>query len=250
MIAPTVEREMIDHAIEEFPRESCGVVRDDKYCPQINVHENPEKGFRMDREVWTYGVYPGESKLQAVIHSHPNGPECPSMQDMVSQISSAIPWGIISTFRTVDEKIRGTDPFWFGNGVLAPPLLGRKFRHGVTDCYSLIRDWYKLNRDVTLDEIPRAWEWWENGRNLYMDGFARAGFEEVLVHNRPLVGDIALICIGSKIVNHAGVYVGEGRVMHHPASRRSNGYDETSLSRVEPIGPYLQRIARWVRHKK
>lgn len=245
-------REMIEHAKEEFPLESCGVIVDGKYCPEKNVHENPTKSFRLSREAWTYSTYPGEAKLEGIVHSHPNGPEYPSSNDMVSQIASAVPWCIVPVYARSDdsnETIEG-EPFWFGDQLLAPPLLGRKFRHGVTDCYSLIRDWYKLNRGIDLNEIPRDWNWWDKGQNLYMIGFPKAGFEEVAVNNNPAVGDVALVAIGSSTINHAGVYIGHEKIMHHPANRRGKGYDETSLSRIDSIHPYMSRIQRWIRYMK
>lgn len=49
--------------------------------------------------------------------------------------------------------------------------IGRKFVHGSTDCYSLVRDFYKNEFGIELTDYARAEFWWNKGQNLYMDNF-------------------------------------------------------------------------------
>ena len=123
--------------------------------------------------------------------------------------------------------------------------MGRGFRHGVTDCYSLIRDYYRLERDVVLPEFPRDWEWWCNEQDLYRDGFGKAGFERLVdVDLRP--GDVFLAQIRSGVPNHGGVYLGDGLALHHLAARLP--VDATRLSRREPIDRWMKFISHWLRY--
>ena len=100
------------------------------------------------------------------------------------------------------------------------PLVGRPFSHGVLDCYALIRDWYKQERGIELPDFERRDEWWLHGQDLYMQNFAAAGFAPI---TGPMqVGDVVLMQIRSPVANHAGVYIGNGHIMHHVARRMSS----------------------------
>ena len=148
------------HGIEAYPRESCGLVVDGTYLPCANVAEVPEEAFEIAKKDWQRGMASGT--IDAVIHSHPDGPACPTAADMRGQMQTAIPWGIFES--SVDNA---KEPFWFGDQVPidegpagSPPIVGRYFRHAVTDCYDVIRDWWRLERGVLLPNFPRDWEWW------------------------------------------------------------------------------------------
>ncbi len=127
--------------------------------------------------------------------------------------------------------------------------MSRGFVHGITDCYSLIRDWYILNKDVQLPNTPRNWKWWLGDEDFYEDGFAKNGFKivptEEIMRNGPQIGDGFLIKLRSKKINHAGIYVGDGKGLHHVAT-----YKPVDLSRVpikEPLEPWVKHIHLWVR---
>ena len=256
------DRPVIDairrHAIEAFPREACGVVAGGAYRRLDNVHDEPERHFRIAARDMAEALGQG---LEAVVHSHPGGPDCPNADDMASQIATAVPWGIVST-----DGANATEPFWFGDQAPVPPLLDRTFRHGVTDCLSLIRDLYRLPRAaveaqlgvkdwpfdaVTIPEFPRTWEWWlrdgEANPNFYETCFAAAGFTEV--DDGPKVGDVfRLRTPKSRVANHAGVYLGRGLAIHHLTSKLP--VDPTRLAKRDPVGSWsnMLREYRWLRH--
>lgn len=252
MFSKTAELDMMAHALDEFPRESCGFVVDGIYKPCINTSSDPAVEFEIGPQDYlhTGGI------IQAVIHSHPSGWAYPSKDDMQGQIDSDLAWGIVN----INKSREAENPFYWGGNTPIPELLRRGFRHGVTDCYSLIKDWYKLHRDIDLPEFPRGWDWWAardvNGKvkpveNMYVEGFRKAGFAEISICGDPKVGDIAMLALGADVINHAGVYIGHGLVMHHPGrGRRPKGYDPQSLSKQEPLSPLMQEIQKWVRRIK
>jgi len=46
----------------------------------------------------------------------------------------------------------------------------RPFIHGIFDCYTLIRDFFRREHNILLPtNIQRTWEWWLQGENLYLD---------------------------------------------------------------------------------
>ena len=53
----------------------------------------------------------------------------------------------------------------------------------------------------------------EHGYNLYLDNFAKEGFSEIVADVQP--GDLILMNLGSKVPNHAAIYLGDQLVLHH-----------------------------------
>ncbi len=177
---------------------------------------------------------------ELVFHSHPDGIACPSAADMIAQEGFGVPFVIQPIGKAGPE-----DPFPFGTSLPPEPLTGRAFRHGVFDCYTVIRDWYRVVRNVELPVIPRDWEWWLRGENLYDSGWSAAGFSGVAVEAvRP--GDCLLFQIKSKVPNHAALVLPGGLILHHIAGMVP--VDTTRLSSREPIQKWLRFAVRGLRH--
>lgn len=225
-------------AIEAYPNEAVWLITPGECRRVRNVASNPSATFRVDKRTMAAAVKRG---LLAVVHSHPDGPDCPSEADMNGQLASGVPWGIIST-----NGEGCLPPFWWGDDVPREPLIGRPFRHGVTDCYALIRDYYRLELGIVLPEYPRDWEWWLSGGDLYRQGFASAGFR-VIDQAEAREGDMWWSQIRSPVPNHGGVYLGNGLILHHKTARLEA--DATRLSLREPIGRWMPYITTWLRHE-
>lgn len=221
-----------DHARREYPRESCGFIVGARYVPCENVHEEPEKSFRIQHMEYLSHLASGE--LRAVVHSHPAGPAHPTVEDQVAQQAMAVPWGIIN----VTKGQAFEDPFFFGDEAPIPPLIGRPFRHAVTDCYALVRDWFRLEYGITLKQYVRRDNWWDLGDNLLEGFFREAGFVEIEKIER--IGDCVIGKVLSPVSNHCGVYVGDGLVLHHLSGR---------LSRAEPLGPWMKFVRHALRYR-
>lgn len=243
MFEPLVIESIKRDAIEKFPNESCGIVltQEDgghKYLALPNLATEPSQSFHVDERV-LIGV--GDA-LAAVVHSHPNGPDCPSGTDMRQQVAWKVPFGIVST-----DGEGCLEPFFWGDTVPVPELIGRGFRHGVTDCYALCRDYYRLTHDLILREYPRDWEWWTKGQRMYEDFFQNEGFHRI-EEREVRSGDAFMAQIRSDTPNHAGIYVGDGLILHHLTSSRS--WDPSRLSRRDPVSGWSKFICgTWVRHE-
>src|SRR4051812_40799098 len=83
----------IAHALEESPREACGVVINNVYYPVKNIHQYAKVDFAMDTNEY-FSLVEKYGPLQAVIHSHPQGQTEPSGSDMQYQQTVAVPFGI------------------------------------------------------------------------------------------------------------------------------------------------------------
>jgi proteasome lid subunit RPN8/RPN11 len=229
---------MKNHALEEYPLESCGLLlKDGSYERATNESSNPENSFEID----AVKVAMRRKEIYAIIHSHPNGPHYPSKSDMQSQINLDIPYGIIVCSKEVAQK-----PFFFGDALgQRPGLIQRPFQHGITDCYALIRDFY-YEHGIIVPDIPRDWEWWDDGLNLYEDFLEYAGFSKIKNTNYRY-GDIGFAKIRSKVVNHAGILLNSGLFLHHPCN--GGGYSTSSVSKRDPLNRYLKHIEFWARYK-
>lgn len=227
--------EISGHARRAYPDESCGIISQGQYIEIDNIAADPRKDFKMPSDTML------KYQVQAVIHSHPDGKLCPSEADMQGQINTAVPWGIC----VISSGEAASRPFFWGDSLEPPPLVGREFRHGPSgsdgrgDCYALIRDWFRLKRGVMLPDFPRSDGWWNQGGHLYEDHFQDAGFKEIAASDAR-DGDVFFMRILSSEMNHAGILTGNSQlILHHMSGR---------LSREEPVGRWIKYIAKWVRY--
>lgn len=248
MIAKEVREQAVAHAISAYPHESVGVVVDGAYIPLENKHESPARDFYVPPE-----EYLALGTIEALLHSHPfvkgDVIPClyPSARDMASQMAMAVPWGIICC----DDE-RAWEIEWFGDQTPRKPLEGRGFAHGITDCYSLIRDYYLMEHGIRLKEFPRDWEWWKNGQDLYVEGFSQTGFVSIAPSGL-LPGDVFLASIGTSAmrggkVNHGGIYLGNDMILHHKTG--ASPYDPGRLSVRECGIRYMQYATHYLRHEE
>jgi cell wall-associated NlpC family hydrolase len=102
------------------------------------------------------------------------------------------------------------------------PLIGRSFSHGVLDCYTLVKDYYKRELNIELQNYFHQNDWWEKGENLYVDNFKDQGFIEINDKNDIQKYDAFLIKLLSSVSNHAAIYIGGDTILHHVYGRLSN----------------------------
>lgn len=238
-----------EYAVSQFPNEACGfILKDGAFFPCANLSPEPRKNFVVDEDEEVY-----ERGIVGFLHSHtPDDPDpetgrvqpvaiSPSLGDMEGQLNCDYPWGI----STCDGETT-TQPIWFGDQLAPRPLLGREFVHGVWDCFSIIRDWHKLEHGIEIRSYPRERSWWGKkeegyaGDDLYMKNFEDAGFVRVYRDNGPLVGDCFICRLKSTVLNHAGVYIGDDHFLHHPGG---------SLSLRTPVARWHTKMDFLVRHK-
>lgn len=230
---PEIHAEFAKLAMAYYPEEVCAYIIDNKlyYVENISAHRENEFELSVEDSLLM-------EQAQGFIHSHPDGDRWPSALDMQTQIQWNKPFGLVTC--THDSC---SDSVWWGDHTLSLPLNERPFVHGITDCYSLIRS-EKFQRDgIVLPDFPRNFEWWERGENtenLYDENFRLAGYE-VLPSNEELqVGDIVFMKIGTDVVSHAAIYVGNGLILHHLRDR---------LSREEHVSTWKKFIDKVVRYK-
>ncbi len=95
-------------------------------------------------------------------------------------------------------------------------LLGTPWKYGSDDCYGIVRRFYKDNYEIDLPNYARPDYFWEKGMNMYMDRFMKNDFRVLQCHPvEYMPGDVFLMSIQSTVVNHAGVLIDNGKMLHH-----------------------------------
>ncbi len=116
-------------------------------------------------------------------------------------------------------------------------LTGRQWSYGQNDCFSLLRDYYKL-LGIDVPDFPRP-ESLERTESLFLKYARAAGFDEVPFNER-MPHDVIIMRLGTKNPMHAAIYVGNNKILH----QRIN-----SISALEPLGRYYrQSVAAVFRH--
>ena len=234
MLPPSITAQILAHAKEESPKECCGLVAVVKgkrrYFPCANLANTPDEHFVLDSA--DYAAVEDKGEIVAVIHSHPTTNHNPSPADRVACEQSGLPWHIVNPNT---ENWGYCEPEGF-----ELPYVGREFSHGVVDCYSLCRDWYKRELQLELRDYPRRDQWWEQGENLYLENFEKEGFSQIPIEDLQR-GDALLIQLASPVPNHAAIYLGDQLILHHVQGRLS--------SRDVLGGYYLKNVACALRHR-
>jgi proteasome lid subunit RPN8/RPN11 len=232
-----VEQAIRDHARAEYPREACGVIAivkgKERYLPCRNLASTPQENFVLSPEDWAKAEDFGE--IVAIVHSHPDVPARMSEADRVMCEASGLPWWIVNVTSDATGDLLRFEP----DGYQAP-LVGRTFSHGVLDCYSLIRDYYRVMLDIVLPDFERRDEWWLRGDDLYRKHFRDAGFEEITDSLRE--HDVVLMQLRSPQVNHGAIYIGDGLILQHLSGRMS--------SRDVYDGYFQEKTVLKIRHKE
>ena len=117
------------------------------------------------------------------------------------------------------------------NGVLEYDfLVGLQFIHGEQDCYEILRRIFKHNLNIELTPYARPDDWWISGMDLYKENFHKEGFSivEILPDMSNLrVLDVPLMALpdarspARTVTNHCGVYLGDGKIIHHRPGKLS-----------------------------
>ncbi len=205
----------LNHAKKEDPKESVGLLLNikgkERYYPCNNLALTNHQCFILDPEDYVKADSIGS--ITAIIHSHPITPPTPSQADKVSCEQSNLPWHIVNP---KTEKWASLQPTGY-----KAPLIGRQWVWGVTDCWSLVRDYYKEQKKIELLDYERSMLPEDFLKNPLFEKYAeRTGFRELKQNESLEQGDVLLMSILHPTLNHVAIFLGD-MVLHHLADRLS-----------------------------
>ena len=209
------KQDALVHAKEQDPKESCGLLLEikgkEKYFPCKNLSTYSQQCFIIDPDDFVKAEETGN--ILAVIHSHPVTPPIASQADKISCEDSKLPWHIVNP---KTEQWGYYEPSGY-----KPPLIGRHWVWGITDCWSLVRDWYKEEKNIILRDWDRPTTPQQFLENPLFESCAwRTGFRELRTDEKLINGDVLLMSILNPTLNHVAIFL-DGDVLHHLADRIS-----------------------------
>lgn len=218
------------HLLQEFPREACGIVAEVngevKYLPAENLAQNNED-FIMSPECLEY-VDDVNGRVLYIVHTHPHSSCAPSTSDLLSIEEHGYPWLIMD----MQQQVKIIRP-------QAQALEGREFNYGINDCFTLVTDYYKQVLDIEITEFPRiSKHWWDDFGSVFEQLRIQHGFRHV-GDLKP--HDILIMKLNERIPNHFAIYLGDGKMLHHPIGR---------LSLVENLTPQYYKAITYKLRKE
>jgi cell wall-associated NlpC family hydrolase len=215
------------HAVS--PQEACGIINEQGDVIAIgNCADSADVSFILNPIVWT------ENKsVECVWHSHADGSSW-SLADIKSCKQLGVPFYL---FQLPEGKEYYYDP----KAIL--PYVGREWQSWVSDCYTLIRDWYQQEMKVRLPDFERElitsdgkYAWLNPEWDMYCQELSKYGFICLGIDVDPKLGDIILMNYRSPNPNHAAVYVDveQNMMLHHLLHRLSGlavyGYEQRKIT--------------------
>jgi proteasome lid subunit RPN8/RPN11 len=204
------------HTEDSYPKEACGFIigvgKKERYFPANNIAEFAEEHFIIDPV--SYADAEDIGAIIGVCHSHPNEGCEPSEADKVACETSNKPWHILSW---PGDRLHSWEPSGY-----EAPIVGRQFSYGVLDCCTLLRDYYKKELNIDFKCHSGQDGWWDKGENRYLDNYKEQGFVQIKDEDDIQKYDIFLIKLVSPVPNHAAVFIGDDKILHHVHGRLSN----------------------------
>ena len=170
------------------------------------------------------------SKIGKIIghfHSQPFGP--PSFIDYLNAINHDI-YSVIYSIKS--------DIFY----VIEPKLkdyLDAEYKCGVSDCYTLVREYFNKELNIKLNDYNREDNWWKKSPNLILENFKNEG--GITVSFEDLKPNDVIVFNVNNVPGHFSIYMGCGLILHHPFGERS------IISEISE--PLKRRICIIIRHK-
>lgn len=211
------------HALREFPNEACGYI-----CVNFlgevtvleceNVAHNKRGRFVVDPKM--EAVAEKHGNIVAFYHSHADEflrPEQDkfSKEDLDIAYEACLPALLYVT-------PQDTWHYYRPSTYLPTDLIGRQFVWGIWDCYSLVKDYYRLHKNITLGDYfapDKADQHSDFGYEAFVKnekGLKEVTFEELQKD------DIIVFQIKSKYWNHSAIYLGDNEFLHQPLGRISS----------------------------
>ena len=203
MLDKYIIQDIIKHAENDWPYESCGLVLENEYMPCENLSPTPSNSFQIDTILYD----DLRDKVRFVVHSHNDYPHL-TKDDIFMQDLSCKPWCMVNVIQGKVDNL-----YYWGDTLPIETLIGRHFIHGINDCYTLMRDYYRL-KNIVFPRIAADYEWAQNKENHILENYEELGFVPIGL-SEVKEGDVLVFKVLSKTPSHIGIFVGKNHFLHH-----------------------------------
>ncbi len=229
MLTDKIKSEIKEFSLTNREEESCGVLV--SIGDEVITYKSKNISFHKSKHAILNPLdYIRAAKLGKIIahfHSQPCG--APSFTDYLNAINHNI-YSIIYSIKR--------DIFY----IIEPKLkdyLDLDYQCGISDCYTLVREYFNKELNIKLNDYNREDNWWKNSPNLILENFKKEGGIPVSFGDiRP--NDVIVFNVNN-IPGHFSIYIGSGLILHHP-------FEEKSII-SEISEPLKKRICMVIRHK-
>jgi proteasome lid subunit RPN8/RPN11 len=217
---------------QAYPNECCGFLTEKGLMPIANTSEEPLHFAQIDPKSYALAE---EEGITFMYHSHAKEPNF-SKQDIDACKQLNIPFVLYCV---------ESDKFTTANPQGGDDYVGRDWVYGINDCYGLVRDWYRQERGIILDDFARGepGETKKEDWNVFCESFESQGFTRLSPHGIKFqAGDVLLMQIASPNPNHLGLIFDADKqeFMQHLRDRPSSIYPYGGFWSQHTIGVLRQ----------
>jgi proteasome lid subunit RPN8/RPN11 len=246
MLTTQIKCQIINQAIATPDVEICGVILNNGEIVQMNnCAIEPQHNFIIEQSKFDLIA----DSAVAIYHSHclDSQPAILSPNDIANSKASKLPYLLYHALFKEWDYYNPDDIYPYPlipNPWLAKELpfyLGWKFDYNRSDCYTLVRSYYKGVLGVNLPDFPRnnIQETTSPGWNMFVGNFERAGFRKLT--DEPLrTNDVILMCISGAQTHHSAILLDpkNGKALHNLGEGR--------MSELFVYGGYWETATRFV----
>lgn len=234
MLSNTLKSQIKDYSKHLIPNEGCGLLIDvaEKYLtffPCKNTSEEPTKHFLLDQRDYLKASKCGSVK--ALVHSQPHSDfsELDKLNSAGHNIYSIVYCWLNDEFFCLDPRNLELNKY-----------VGKEFCIGKSDCFSLIREYYKNELNIEIFDYPRKDGWYQENPKIIRQQYQTQGFIAIDIADIKK-NDVIMFAFTSAEPMHFALYLGGNQILHH---------ERNLLSNIEFLSEsYKKKIIMVVRHK-
>lgn len=209
MLNNQLRQDIKKYAEQLYPNECCGLLVDISgslnFCPCKNISSNPTKHFELS--CLDYVRWANSGVIVGMVHSQ--NAVLPSTLDIINYKSHKLP-SYIYSFKS-NEIFKVTDKHSKYN-----KYLGREFKMGANDCFTLVRDFYLQERNISIFNYLRNDHTHKEFPNIIEDNYKKENFIKIEFNNI-IEGDLIEFSFF-----HFGIYLEGDLLLHHHRNKYSN----------------------------
>lgn len=190
--------------------EVCGLLTiNGSIIPCRNISSNPKQHFVISPLDYLKAAQKGQ--ISYVYHSHNANPEF-SEFDKLNLYNQKLR-GIM--YCKEKDSFRVFLPESYNN-----KYVGKSFEIGVSDCFSLVTDYYKNELNIKLPKIERGEGWYLKNPSLIKNNVP-ATFRKISLSEAKKDNILIFDMLKNENPCHLGIYLSNDMLLHHPRHRLS-----------------------------